>query len=183
MARMKRLSWRIVPPWAGLVLLLLLLIVHSAQAHGGGTPRLVNEDIGPYWLSVWTSPDPPRVGELHLTIGLSEPGVGRSAGDAVLGADVEVQLAPQATAEEAIVAAATNAQSTNKLFYETDVQVPRTGTWDVTIRASGPAGSGSATFSLAVQEESGLNWPLVGAAALAMVVVVVVVQSRRGREN
>ena len=77
-----------------LLFLLFLSFVSPVEGHGGGTPRLVNEPDGPYWLSVWTSPDPARAEEpLHVTVGVTEPGSGREAGPPVLGAEVSVTLA------------------------------------------------------------------------------------------
>ncbi|MEZ4620844.1 MAG: hypothetical protein R2867_35780 [Caldilineaceae bacterium] len=40
-------------------------------AHGGGTPRLTDVAAGPYRVFTWTQPEPLRVGEVHLTIGLT----------------------------------------------------------------------------------------------------------------
>ena len=39
---------------------LLFIITLVADAHGTGTPQLLNAPAGPYLLSVWTDPDPLR---------------------------------------------------------------------------------------------------------------------------
>ena len=139
-------------------------------AHGGGTPQLVNEPAGPYWLSVWTTPDPARVGEFHLTLGLSEPGEGREAGAPVLGANMQVRLEPAtATTGSPVTAMATNENSTNKLFYEADVTIPAEGTWQVQIQVDGPAGVGAASFPLEVGPPQTTNWLLLGGGGVLLV--------------
>jgi hypothetical protein len=66
----------------------------TAQAHGGGVPQLTNAPAGPYRVSAWTQPDPPRAGTLHLSIAVSAPQPGAAeaeAGDVVLDAAVRVR--------------------------------------------------------------------------------------------
>jgi hypothetical protein len=138
---------------------LLLLPALLAEAHGGGTPRLENEPAGPYWLSVWTSPDPARAGEpLHLTVGVTEPGTGQEAGAPVLGAAVALILSPVRGAAEPVTAAA--ADAANKLLYEADVTLPEPGRWAVQADVEGSAGRGSASFELDVEERGSVPWLL-----------------------
>jgi hypothetical protein len=161
------------PKQIGLLLILLLALPAALLAHGGGTPQLVNEPAGPYWISVWTTPDPARVGEFHLTLGISEPGEGREAGPPVLGADVQVSLEPGAgTAADVVTTTATNEQSTNKLFYEADVSIPVEGSWQVAIAVDSPAGQGSASFPLEVEPRQSTNWLLLGGGGVVLVVVL-----------
>ena len=77
------------------VLFLFLLIAGlswttGVVAHGTGAPQVINADSGPYLVSVWTEPDPARVGELHVTVGVAEP----ETQEVVVDAQVEVALAP-----------------------------------------------------------------------------------------
>jgi hypothetical protein len=142
---------------------LLLLLVPLVTAHGGGAPQLINEPAGPYWLSVWTSPDPPQVGKpLHLTLGVAEPGTGREAGPPVLGATVIATLTPGQGSAAPVRVTATNANAANRLFYEADVVLAEPGEWAVRIDVDGPAGTGTTSFDLEAVEAGGPNWLLWG---------------------
>lgn len=167
---------------AGAFLLLLLAIVGSRplMAHGGGVPQLVNEAAGPYWVSVWTSPDPLRVGQVHFTVSVAEPGEGQQAGPPILGATVRIRLS-SAEFEEAITAVARNEDSANRLFYEADVAVPAEGRWRTTVFVTGSEGSGQADFDLQIQPSQGTNWFLLGGLALLAIGVLFLVRSVRRR--
>ena len=166
---------------AGVLLLLLLatLAGSPARAHGDGTPQLVNAAAGPYWMSVWTSPEPARVGPVHFTVSVAEPGEGRQAGPPVLGAAVRLTLSGPRQ-EDALKAVASNEQSANRLLYETDVVVPREGRWAVMIDVAGPDGSGQVRFDLRVESSQGINWFLIGGVGLVAVAALFLVRSIRG---
>jgi hypothetical protein len=160
---------------------LLFFLAPLVAAHGGGTPQLVNEPTGPYWLSVWTSPDPPQAGKsLHFTVGVAEPGSGREAGAPVLGTEVLVTVAPEQGTAPPVQAAATNANAANRLFYEADLTVPETGVWSVEIGVAGREGSGSASFQLEVVEANGTNWLLWGGGGALVIAALYFVVGRRG---
>ena len=160
---------------------LLLFLVPLAVAHGGGTPQLVNEPTGPYWLSAWTSPDPPQAGKpLHFTVGLAEPGSGREAGAPVLGAEVLVTMSPAQGMAPPVQAAATNANAANRLLYEADLTLPETGLWSVEIGVAGGEGGGRASFQLEVVEATGTNWLLWGGSGALVIAALYFVVGRRG---
>jgi hypothetical protein len=160
---------------------LLFFLAPLAAAHGGGTPQLVNEPTGPYWLSVWTSPDPPQAGKpLHFTVGLAEPGSGREAGAPVLGVEVIVTMSPAQGMAPPVQAAATNANAANRLFYEADLTLTETGVWSVEIGVAGREGSGSASFQLEVVEANGTNWLLWGGGGALVIAALYFVVGRRG---
>lgn len=174
----KRDAGMLALTWLGLALI-MLLTPRSVQAHGGGVPQLINAEAGPYWLSVWTQPDPIRVGEFHITVAVSEapePGAStREAGDLVLDATVLVQAESLGQAAEALVAPATRDNAVNKLFYEADLTLPAEGRWQVDIRVSSAAGAGNATFDVealppaAFNTLLGLGWPLWAGLGLVLV--------------
>lgn len=171
-------------PAAPLLLLFFLLVtaVPPARAHGGGTPQLENATAGPYVVSVWTSPDPARVGAYHLTLSVAQPDEAGNAGEPVLGADVVVRLTPQSAAGEPLTAHASNEAADNKLFYEADVELPAAGAWAVQVTVDGPDGRGETGFEIEAQAASGVNWALVGAAGVTVVALLFFVgQSVRGR--
>lgn len=166
-----------------LFFVLLLLVAPVALAHGGGTLQLENAPAGPYVVSVWASPHPPQVGAYHVTVSVARPGDGGGAGEPVLGADVAVRLTPQG-AGEALTARASNEAADNKLFYEADVELPAPGVYDVAVAVAGPDGRGETAFAIAVEEGGGVNWGLIGTAALVVLAAAFVVSAAvRGRRQ
>ena len=126
----------------------VLMIVAPIDAHGGGTLQLSDALAGPYRLAVWTSPEPVRAGELHVTVGV-ESGDGVPDG-IVLDAVVEVLIAERSDGGERLSGFATTAQSSNKFMYEVDFELPESGSYLVVINVSGAEGQGSTTFDLDV---------------------------------
>ena len=45
----------------------------SLLAHGGGTSQLSNAEAGPYRVFAWTTPEPWRAGEVHVTVAVTLP--------------------------------------------------------------------------------------------------------------
>jgi hypothetical protein len=156
-----------------ILLAALTSVARPAQAHGGGKPQLTNSPAGPYVISVWTQPEPVRVGEFHITIAVAEQSETREAADLVLDATVRVQVQPLDPSLESLSAFATRESAVNKLFYEADLELPSAGRWQVLISVEGPAGAGATTFDIEALPAStlysllGLGWPLWGGAALA----------------
>jgi hypothetical protein len=136
-------------------------------AHGGGTPRLVDEPVGPYRLYVWTKPDPVRVGTAHITAGVFTRAVGSDRDEPVLDASVGLVVTARGGGE-AWHGEASQQESTNKLYYEADVAIRAEGEWQVTVNIGGPAGEGSAQFDLEAKEP-GINWMPVGGVAVIVI--------------
>lgn len=185
-ARFLDLQYAFLTRGAPVLFVLFLLLVAGAPAalaHGGGTPQLENAAAGPYVVSAWASPHPPRVGAYHVTVSVARPGDGGAAGEPVLGADVTVRLTPRA-AGETLTAQASNEAADNKLFYEADVELPAPGVYDVQVTVEGPDGRGEAGFAIEVQEGGGVNWGLVGAAGVGIVAVLFLLgQAMRGQDE
>jgi hypothetical protein len=162
--------------------LTLTAVARPAQAHGGGTPQLAIVEAGPYRVSAWTEPDPIRVGQLHVTVAVFEaPAPGAQEGETgplVLDAQVQVKLEPLDHAAETLTAQATRQNALNKLFYETDLELPSQGQWHAIINVQGPAGAGSADFQIQALPPSKLGslgpfiWTALGALGLLLAVVV-----------
>jgi hypothetical protein len=178
---------------SGLRLLLFLVLTVAlptgvVSAHGGGVEQLANAEAGPYWVSVWTQPDPLRVGTAHITVAVSDPPptsgaqtadsgrTYREAGPPVLDATVQVAFKPLEHSGETLIALAAHEDAANKLFYEADVELPETGHWRVDITVEGPAGTGSASFETQVFPPSTFDWTLVGGLGLVGLVAVLMVQ-------
>jgi hypothetical protein len=146
---------------------LLLLPTPLSLAHGGGTPQLTNEPVGPYLLSAWTNPDPAVVGEMHITVALALA----ETGDAVTDPTVRVMASPQDSQGDAISVVASHEGALTPIFYEADLDFSHAGPWRIQIKVAGNEGSGGAGFQLEVREK-GLNWLLVGIIGSVAVVVV-----------
>ncbi len=133
-----------------------MLIVGLASAHGGGTTQLSGVAAGPFWLTVWTSPDTVRVGELHVTVGIG--GVDGAPNVPVLDAVVEVEIAAQSEEGVSLSSVATTEQSSNKFLYEVDFVLPESGLYLVTVKVSGADGQGSGSFDLEVLPAETSDW-------------------------
>lgn len=171
-----------------LILLLLIGLPGPVEAHGGGAPKLVNEQAGPYLLSVWVAPDPLRVGTMHVTVAVSEPNEDGGVGEPVLGAAVRILLSAEDSLGAAPIGAlATHQNAVNRLFYEADLEVGAPGNWRVEVFVDGPAGSGQSAFSMPALPPASTNWYALGAAGLVVAVAVALIlvlrQRRKGTEH
>ena len=146
--------------------LVLLSPVSSLQAHGGGLLRVASEPVGPYKVSVWTSPTRLESGNPgHITVS-----VGDEADAPILDANVLVQMYSAETGELVSSGLATTAQSTNKLFYESDMILPEIGRYTISVQISGPQGNGTVTFPLEVLPAGNTNWFLLGFIVLGLAI-------------
>lgn len=163
-----------------------LLVAGPVAAHGGGTPRLVNEPAGNYLVSVWTAPNPLRIGQVHITIALSEPTDEGLPGEPLLGAAVRVMMEPQDIPDaQPVGGLATHEQSVNRLFYEIDLEVPVEGLWRVTLLLDGPAGRGQISFDLQILPPAGplaRLWPLAAGLVILFAIVYIYRQGSRAQQ-
>ena len=150
-----------LPVALGVVSLVGLPSVADAN---GGTLRLSRATAGPYLVSAWTRPDPPRVGRLDLSVAIMTP----DTGQAMLGAEVRANAALTARQEVTTRTRLERGGGGNLLLYHGNVELPAAGAWRVLIEAGGPDGSGSAAFELDVRPPLPIAWPIaIGLAALS----------------
>ena len=131
-----------------LLLLTGLLLPAPLLAHGGvGLQHLNNVPAGPFRVYVWSDPEPPQVGEYHVTIAITENIAGDAtglAGGPVLDAYIIVELLHQESGAT-LSAQATHDDALNKLFYEASFEPAQKGSWAIQVRIAspgcGPAGS------------------------------------------
>jgi len=162
--------------WRWLILLgWWLAAVQPLRAHGGGAPVLTNATAGPYLVSAWMQPDPLRVGEVHLTVAVTEtpapdapPGEG---GPPVLEATVGVQARFLGGNISPIVTKATHEEAVNKILYETDFHIPQAGKWEITLAIEGPNGPAETRFTVDVLPVSRRNGWLIGGAAVVVLLI------------
>ncbi|MEA3334754.1 MAG: hypothetical protein U9R25_02520 [Chloroflexota bacterium] len=167
LSRRNTLLWRNGITWL-ITIVMTGLFATLSLAHGGGTPQLVKVATGPNELYAYTSPAPVRVGTLHVTVALAVPETEKP----VLDAAVRVELKPvdNRSKIETIRAYATRDQAANKTTYETDIQVPEAGQWQVDISYETSEGKGNADFLLEVKPKSPVNWLVIGGIGLALLV-------------
>jgi len=148
---------------AALTLAALLIWSAAAQAHGGGQPQLVDVPSGPYHLYVWTNPQPPQAGVIHITVALVQP----DSQQPVL--DAAVQVTATQAGEAAVISAATHDNATIKTYYETDMTLPQAGVWEIAVGHADAAGRGRVAFKLTLEPAPSAVGP--GEAALLGVLV------------
>jgi len=149
-------------------LLLLVLMVAPPLLGNGGTVRISNAALGPYTVTVYSSPTPLRTGELDVSVMVQD-----SAGS-VLTPSVMVEARPVALEEgasaEPIRKRATRAQATNKLFQAAKFDVEAPGDWEFTVEVGE---AGSLSFSSAVVPSTLLDRPylLAGLVLLPLILL------------
>jgi hypothetical protein len=100
----------------------LLLLFAAGAAHAdGGTLRL-HETAGPFEVSIFTSPEPLRVGQADVSVLVQTRGA-----DVLLEATVELRLRDPDAVEQMPVLARPSAA--NRLLHAATVALPRPGRW------------------------------------------------------
>lgn len=165
------------------MLLAALLVISLAFAAGtranGGQARIAAEPIGPYEVTVFTSPEPLRAGELDVSVLLQR----RGSPEIVEGARIEVVVT---TAGGATVGRfpATHEQATNKLYYAAKFPLEQPGLYRITVQIDGPEGGGTVGFEATVEPAAGSawwrSWWLWGMLALLQLPVIWWLFSERG---
>jgi hypothetical protein len=118
-------------------LLGFFMLALAAPARGdGGTLRL-SERVGPYRISVFTSPEPLRVGAADVSVFVQEA----SSNAVVADAAVRLTLAPAAGDGPVLVYTATAEQAVNKLLRAAAVELPAAGLWRIAVDVEGPRGA------------------------------------------
>lgn len=166
---------------SALVALTLLLLPLAARAHGIGAPQRLNVPSGPYWLSIWTDPDPLRADQTHVVVAVLEP---ETQAPIVTGVAVTVQL--RSLADGTVLTRTATTDTTNRLLYAaefTDHVTP--GRWEGSVVASGERGTGEpVTFEVEISPARGFNWLWVGVSGLAVALAVWLVSAgRAGRRH
>lgn len=144
----------------------------SAWANGG-TPRLAAASAGPYAVSVWTRPDPARVGELDTSVAVMHLDTGAPVPDAT----VRVSAEPLEGTGKSASALARRGVGGNLLLHHATLKLPAEGRWRVMVRVEGSKGSGSASFDLHVGPTRSSWW--LGATAATLLVLLLLLISWR----
>ncbi|HQR05561.1 MAG TPA: hypothetical protein PLN21_02005 [Gemmatales bacterium] len=107
-------------------LVMLAVLCSTVAIHAdGGTVRL-RERVGPYQVTVFSSPTPFRAGAVDVSVLLQDVGTGET----VTNAQVMVRLTERAS-RRVLEQRATSEAATNKLYQAAVFILPEPGWWDV----------------------------------------------------
>jgi len=175
-----RISWRMRYILFLGLLTLAFVLPQLVSAHGGGTPRLIDVEAGPYRLFAWTQPEPIRADEVHVSIGvvLNDASATESTGDLLTKPVTDATITVHFTAldgesDPLIVDAILGGVGT--VYYEADTILPTAGSWRFTIEVSGSAGEGRAEFVEEVLPARTVNMTLLASGGVLFVLLIVLV--------
>lgn len=177
----------LVSPWrfvAAIVSLLGLILVPTVLwAHGGGTPQLTDVPSGPFRLYAWTQPNPMRVGDIHVSVGVTDALLPSAQGleQPVADAAVMVTLTPLDPPGESITVP-TQPWTLSAVYFEADATLPTAGRWRFTIDVTSPAGTGQAAFELDVLAARTLSTPLLAGGAVGFILLLVLIGLRNRQQ-
>ena len=142
-------------PGTVMMIAVMLLILARPASANGGTVQLSREAAGPFEVTVWTDPNPVRVGTVDISAMVERPG-----GELVQDARVFVMAQPDGDAGAGGAYEATHDLATNKLFYAAHVPISRAGQWQIEVTIIGSTGEGTVSFMLEAEEPGVLERPL-----------------------
>lgn len=144
------------------VAVLVVLLCARAVLANGGSLRLDRAPLGPYVVSAWTEPAPPRVGSLDISVAVMQPGTGTPV------LDGEIRVRAQAVHSPSLPSLVVLGlgKGGNALLHHGEVALPRPGLWRLTVILQGPGGSGETGFVLDVHERAFWPWIIAAGAGL-----------------
>jgi hypothetical protein len=148
------------------VVVLLLLVVAAPLLANGGTVRVSREVVGPYLVSVFTSPTPLRTGEVDVSVLVQD-----TVREAVLDVPVVVEARPVGFEAAPVRHEATRRQATNRLFKAAKFPITEPGDWDLAVRVGGEEG-GEVAFRVALTDPTILDRPYLLAALILLPLLV-----------
>lgn len=107
----------------------LTLLLHAPPSWGDGGIVQLQQADGAFVITVFTAPTPLRVGLADISVLVQK----RDGSDAVLDADVRLELQSSTDGGTTARAAATREQATNKLLYAATVNMPSSGSWELRV--------------------------------------------------
>ena len=138
---------RDTPAFVHLVLVSALLLGPSSALRADSGAVRLRERVGPYEITVFTSPTPFRQGPVDVSV-LVQDG---ATGERVPEAQVTVYVRAPGTGPILEYRATTEA-ATNKLFRAAEFQLPESGWWNVAVVVDGPHGPARVWFGVQADE-------------------------------
>jgi hypothetical protein len=119
------------------LLLLVALATFTAPAlANGGIVRISHRPVGPWFVTVYSAPNPLRTGQLDISALVQD------STDEIIDIPVMVDAEPVGFAAESVEQPATRRQATNKLFKAAKFPVETPGRWSFRIRIGAAADPG-----------------------------------------
>ena len=106
---------------------LLLIVLFCGVARADGGALRVTRAAGPFVVSVFTAPEPLRVGRADVSVLVQS----QANNEVLLGANVELRLRGPDGAEQTL--AASHAMATNRLLQSAQVELPSPGQWQLEV--------------------------------------------------
>ncbi|MGK7311503.1 MAG: hypothetical protein ACN0LA_04630 [Candidatus Longimicrobiales bacterium M2_2A_002] len=156
---------------AGLALLLGVGLTTPALANGG-IVRISEAPVGPWLVTVYSSPTPLRTGEVDISTLVQD------SADAIIDVPITVDATPVGFVAEPVQAAATRRQATNKLFKAAKFDIGMPGDWQFRVRVGSAAvpdrggPGGVVSFKALVTKSTILDRPFLLTALIALPLLV-----------
>jgi hypothetical protein len=116
----------------------------STVAHADGGALRLERPAGPFIVSVFTAPEPLRVGRADVSVLVQR----RGDGDLLLGATIRLRLRAPDGVEQTLLAS--HEMATNRLFQSAWVELPSPGRWQLEITVRHDADEASISCELPV---------------------------------
>lgn len=164
------------------LVILALANFRPALAHTEGKMQLSAEPAGPFKMTVFTSPDPAVIGEIHVAalIFLAEDA------SPLLDANVTVEMKPLEDDGSVQRSLAVLGEAENKLLFEAILEVSAPGPYLVTVSVEeGNGQTGEASFEMDVTSGEGFNWLyLIPVILIGLVIAIwAVIRTIRRRQS
>jgi hypothetical protein len=132
-------------------------------ANGGSRPLVTSARSGPYELQIGVLPGSPKVGDLHLSIQLTDAGGGPPITDAAI---TLAATGPDGAEDVPPVRAMIHPHSPE--FYDADIHLDTAGNWILTVETRGGLGDASLDVPFEVSEADGIDIVLILAGGVAL---------------
>ncbi len=161
----------------GVLLVLSADGLGTASANGNTRTLVRNQRIGPYEVEVGVFPGKPKVGNLHLSVVLTDAEAGNLITDAVV---TVAARGPEGSTDVGPVPAENSPQTPQ--FFEADIPLDMEGPWAMTLEVDGGLGPVSVDIAMEVTE-SGISMAFLAAVAIAALIALIWIFSFVGKRR
>ena len=158
-------------------LVLAIGTLSVVQANGIGKVWVQDRAVGPYLLTLSTQPARLTPGVVHVSLLLRDPATGQDLRDATV-----TLWAQPPEPEEGRGPYPVPSTTATPAYYDVNVDLDRTGEWNLRFSVEGPLGSGHITVTLEVVEP-GINWTAISAVATGLLILVLLGWAYRTRNT
>jgi len=158
----------------------MLLPFEQADAHGGKLERGL-APAGPYVVSVWTQPDPARVGTLDISAAILRADTREAVPDAEIRVTARDSTSPQSVEERGRPPSGGLFDLLAPPLYHAKLAIPTSGRWHLIVSLEGPAGRGDVGFDMDIAPPLTIPWGLIAVSGSVSFLVTVAWFAVRGR--